>query len=703
MGSIWKSRNFLAIVIFLQSMMYAAIFLDVPVARQVIGFLYLTFVPGIVFVRLLKLDKLNGTEIILFSAGLSIAYLMLFGFLANELYSLIGISQPLLSTYLLITLNGVILIGAILSCLKYEDIELPTVDAHKFSPIFLLPISLPILSVAGAFLVNTTGNSSILLFMILAIAVIFILSISLKRVSLSKIYPLIIFSIAIALLFHYTLISNYIYGTDIHMEYHVFKLTRENAYWNSTYFTDTVFGNLNTMLSITILPTIYSNTLNLGETWVLKIVFPLIFSFVPLALYGIWQTKIGKKTAFISALLLMSQLTFYNELPGIARQMIGEVFFVLLFIVILDRKLNSFSTKLCFAIFSFALVVSHYSLAVIFLFFISVALIYASLVNKKKFKNLTLTLAVLFFTIMFSWYIYTSASVTFNNILWFGNYVYRGLSDFLNPASRGTYVMRGLGMEAVESYWQILSRMFAYATQFFILVGFFALLVSRRKRNFNREYFVFMSMSTVLLIACILLPRFAETLNMTRFYHIILFFLAPSFVFGCEALVGFLVKQKTQLYGSILIVIVLVPYFLFQIGFVYEITGDQSWSVPLSKYRMNRLHLIGSYGYVDEQSVFGAQWMSKNINIQHIQMYADRFSIFQLISYGMIYTGDINTLSNTTIVAPNGTLYLSQLNVVYEKIVGENYVWNSTDFFPLLNSMNKIYSNGECDIYASVP
>jgi len=44
------------------------IFFDVPVARQVTGFLYLTIVPGLVIVKLLKLDKqFDSLGVVLFS------------------------------------------------------------------------------------------------------------------------------------------------------------------------------------------------------------------------------------------------------------------------------------------------------------------------------------------------------------------------------------------------------------------------------------------------------------------------------------------------------------------------------------------------------------------------------------------------------------------------------------------------------------
>ena len=78
-----------------------------------------------------------------------------------------------------------------------------------------------------------------------------------------------------------------------------------------------------------------------------------------------------------------------------------------------------------------------------------------------------------------------------------------------------------------------------------------------------------------------IVPGFAGTLNMARFYHMTLFFLPPLFVLGFQFLTSFLVKRRTQLAVSLLVSLVIVTYFLFQTGFIYEVVKDQSWSSPI--------------------------------------------------------------------------------------------------------------------------
>lgn len=690
-------------VLLLQFIFYAIVFLDIPIARQVFGFLYLTFLPGIILLKVLKLNNLNMTETILLSVGLSVAFLMLIGLAVNELCPLVGVSKPLSQVPLMVVINSAILFMSALACLQNKEFSFTVTQNLKFHFSILPLLGLPTLSVIGAILVNASGNNLILLLMMIVISMLFAIGVLFKKLLPPKLYPLLVFMVAISLLYHTGLISNYIMGTDIHHEYFIFKATENNAHWSSAIaYQDMLYGRMNAMLSVTILPTIYSSLLHMDATQVLKILYPLIFSFVPLGLYQIWQPGVGKKYALISAFLFMAQVTFYNEMPGLNRQMVAELFLVLLFLVILSEKIKPFNKMVFSVIFGASLIVSHYSVSVIFLFLISVVWIYLISI-KWRSKKMNAAMVLVFFTMMFAWDIYTSNAAAFDSMLTYGNRVYNQMGQFFNLESRGPTVLRGLGMEAPPSIWNMISRMFAYLTEFLIVVGFIALIMRRAKIRFDRESVTFTSFAMALLVMLIIVPGFAETLNMTRFYHLLLFFLAPLCALGLEVIVKFVTKRKTELVISILVLAILIPYFLFQTSFMYEVTGSEAWSASLSKYRIDSLLLYGPYGYVDEQSVFGARWMSENIDVRHVEIYADKVSRGRVLtSYGMIYGGDVTVLSNTTLVAPNGALYLSKLNVVYGKIIGKNDVWNSSELSPLFDDINKVYSNGGCEIYVSV-
>lgn len=703
----WKSRDFLVVILFLQFIVCAMMFFDVPVARQVIGFIYFTTVPGFVITRLLKLNELDRLETVLFSVGLSVAFLMLAGLLINELCPLFGISEPFSFLPLTIILHGLILTGGVLAYLRTKGTELWETKTFGLHPLVLFLIGLPVFSVIGTIWVNAYNNNLILLSMIIAISSLFVIAVTSKKLFPPKLYPIAVLVIALSLLYHCSLISNYItsFGSDVSREYFIFRNTQKNAYWIPTNpYEDIRYGRAHSMLSVTILPTIYSNLLNVDPTWVFKILYPLIFSFVPLGLYKVWKGGFGSKYAFISTFLFMSNETFYTEMLGLNKQMIAELFFVLLLFTILKKKMKPNTKMTCFIVFSVALVISHYALAEIFVSFVSLALIFL-IAMKRPSRNITIGMVVFFFVVMFSWYIYTSGSAAFDSFLSFGEYVYNSLGDFFNPTAREPVVLRGLGLESPPIIWNAISRGFAYATEFLIVAGLIGSITKRGKVHSDRDFFIFSLIAMVFLALLILVPGLSKTLNMTRFYHVLLFFLAPSSVIGAELLVRLVFKQKgarAQLWISILLLIVLIPYFLFQTGFVYEVTGSTGWSLPLSKHRIDAYRLRALLGYIDERDVFSVRWVLKNVDIQNTQIYADISSRNNvLFTYGMVSVNDVIVLSNVTSVTENGIIYLNRLNVIEGIIVGTHHVWNKNEF-SFIEDMNRIYSNGASEIYKNV-
>lgn len=693
-------KSLLLIVLFSMFIFCLAVFLDIPIARQVIGFFYLTFIPGFVFLKLLKLDGLNRVEAVLFSVGLSVAFLMIAGLFINEFSLMFGFSQPLSLIPLMIFLNGPILIGGVLAYFKCKNVKIGNGGAINFSSFGLLFLCLPILSIIGATYVNVYNNNLLLLFLIISIAILFIMGVLSKKLLSPKLYPFAVLMIAIALLYHSSLISNYIvpFGSDIPGEYFLFKRTQLNGYWSSTPSSWGIgISTYNDMLSITILPTIYANILNIDTQLLFKILTPLIFSFVPLGLYQLWQTYISKKYAFMASFLFMAQMTFYTEMLGLNRQMFAELFFVLLLLLI-AKKMKPIHKTVCFMIFSFALVTSHYALATIFLFLILFTSILLT-VLKRPSKNITLSMVVFFFVVMFTWYIYTSRSAAFNTILENINYVSSQMDEFFNPASRGETILTGLGLTESPSMWNTVSRIFAYITQAFIVFGFVGLFTKRVRSHIKKEFFIFTVLAMLFLAMLIVVPGLASTLNMTRLYHILLFLLAPLCIIGASVIVSFMSKRKKEFAVCALLLFVLVPYFLFQTNFVYEVTGTDSWSVPLSGYRMGARDLYGHHGYTDVQSVYGAQWLSKNVDVQNSPVYADGRTAANILTIHALILGGKRSLSNVTIVADNGVVYLSTLNVVYDVVTFGQLSWNTSELSFIFDDLNLVYTNGGSKVY----
>jgi uncharacterized membrane protein len=712
------AREFLLIILGLHLLFYAVVFLGIPVARQVIGFVYLTFVPGIIIFRLLKIGSSSWPRRVLFSVGFSMAFLLFAGLLINTVGPTIGISQPLSLIPLIVTLTPVVLLLAFISCFRKDDKYMPpSIDRKSVLSVAFL-VCLPIMAVIGAVLMNVTGNNLILLLLIIAISVCFSVGVLSKKLK-PQIYVLIILVVALALLYHSVVMSNYIMGGDAQVEYYIFNLTNGNKFWSSTLpqYWDITYGRFNSMLSVTILPTIYSSVMDINPTWVLKIVFPIVFSLVPVGLFLMWKPYTGMKRAFFAVFLFMAQLTFYTEMTGLNRQMLGELFLILLFMVLLSKKMGSFNRNLYFIIFGAALVVSHYALSYIFMFFIAFAWALSYVLRRNG--KIKLPMVIIFLLLTFSWYIFTSNASSFESLLDFGDSIVSNISDFANFGSRSEGVLKGIGLASSPTILNTVSRIIAYVIQAFIVLGFVSVVTKKTNIRFNREYIAFALVSMSMLVFSILVPGFANTLNVERIFHISLIFLAPFCVIGAEVLIGVFtdfsskgefklpqkLRREMRWKPTIFLLAILVLYFLFQTNFFYEVAGSESWSIPLSKQRLDPvlLHLI--YGYIEESDVFGARWLVKNSDFTHTTLFAGGTSIFSTLTvYGMIYRGDGNTIHKATMLTANATIYLSRMNVVDGvMLLGPNLnllnINDTSVIFSILDNTNKVYTNGACEIY----
>jgi uncharacterized membrane protein len=81
-------------------------------------------------------------------------------------------------------------------------------------------------------------------------------------------------------------------------------------------------------------------------------------------------------------------------------------------------------------------------------------------------------------------------------------------------------------------------RVVQYATELLLVAGFGYLLFRYRKYGFTVEFAGCVVVSFILLLVCVFLPGFSAIINVTRFYQVSLFFLAPMMVIGVEEIVG---------------------------------------------------------------------------------------------------------------------------------------------------------------------
>ena len=711
----WGIKKFLKVVLAIQLAMLGVIGLDaiglqIPILRQLIGFIYLTFIPGITTIRILKLHKLGNIETILYTVGLSFATLMFTGLFMNTIYPFFGISGPISLVPLVITISVVVLALCVLSYLRDKDFSDPSyIDVGgMLSPPALFLCLIPFLAVLGTYLVNFHQSNIFLMLMIVVIALV-VLLIAFDKFIPKNLYPLAVFVIAISLLYHNSLISMYLTGWDIHVEYYFYKLVELNGFWDSS-----ISSNTNSVLSSTIFPTMYSNLLNLEGTWVFKIIYPFHFALVPLGLYHIFKKQTNEKIAFLSIFYFISLSTFYTVMISLAKQQMAEIFYMLLICAMFNKEMDTFKGKALYIVFGIGIVMSHYGTTYLYMLFSLVAFFILVYILKHKSKVFTQGAILLFIVFGLSWYMYTSSSSAFDTIVRTGDRIASSIyTEFLNPeASQAlTILTRG-----TESPLHSICKILYYISQFFILIGITELVLSVLKREeikIDKEFAAFSIMSFGVFLVCVFVPHFTH-MNIYRMYHILMFFLAPFCVIGGITVFRMLAKAAKMSWtnesvrSSLKVLSVfLVIFLLFNTGFVYEVAKDRPWSIALSQ------ESIKEYGDAKAKNSFyeayymagdiaSVKWISKNRD-NKLRIYAEYTrKLLVLNSYGMMPGDECVVLTNTTKVRDGSYIYLGYPNVHYGLMYVRHPVpsyWNITDISPLLDGGSVIYNNGDAKIY----
>lgn len=363
----WKFDQFIKLIIIVQFLIIAVAGLNlngfnIPIISQLIGFIYITFIPGYLILRILKIHQIGSIKSLLYAAGLSTASIMFIGFILNILGSLIGISKPISLVPLIVTMALYVVILSVISYFRDKDFSNSSqinIDILS-SPVVLFLCLIPFLAIFGSYLMTFYNNNLISMLLIVLIAFITLLTVFNKIPE--KLYPFAIWIISISLLYDSSLVSTYIWGWDIQNEFFLANMVINNSYWNFN-FPD----SYNAMLSVVMLSPIYSIITNMDLIQVFKIIYPLLFSFVPLGLYKVFKSQTNPKIAFLACFLFVSFYTFFIEMLALAREMIAEVFLILILLVIFTDKIKN-NSRILFIIFGFGLVVSHYSLTYFSLF-----------------------------------------------------------------------------------------------------------------------------------------------------------------------------------------------------------------------------------------------------------------------------------------------------------------------------------------------
>lgn len=720
----WKIESFFKFIAFIQITVLLLLGLDVfnlhfPILNGIIILFYLMIIPGMLILRIFRLHNLETIENILYCVGFSIFSLFIIGLIMDLFYPVFGIANPISLWYLLVTIAIFIIFLCIISYIRDKDFVNETfIDLKGFnSPIFLFLFIPLILAIIGAYLMTFYGINLILMFLIVSIIVIFSL-VMFDKIP-KKFYPFTIFIFSLSLLYHITLISTNIYGNDIQAEYFVAGLVLKYSFWDFN-----LKFLYNAMLSVSILPPIISIFLKLDLRWVFKVIYPIIFSLVPLGLYSLFKKQMNAKMAFISCFFFVSFFIFYLEISTLARQEIGELFLLILIFIIMNTEINYRKKIVMYSFFLLALAFAHYSLFFFFLVFVILINIVSFLSRKKIFsisKNIPLLSNIYHnflesmktkndllnfryilpvMAIALSYYFLVSDSIllywTYVSIIG----VIIGLIGFdLNLQALNIIVAGG------ETLTHLITKYILLISQLFILIGIIKLFSSSKGTRFNNLFIKLSVIAFLFMLISILIPNVAVILNTSRILQIGLIFLAPFCILGALTIfdkidVTFFSNKKWVNFASNALLIFFVLFFVFNNGIMDQIPGNLCTSIAFNSTVETNLY--------NTQEVYGSKWLQNYSKKNPSNLTRYDSVLTDLYRKGVLMSSGINPriffYDNKTHVYENVTLFFGTNNIQERSAIFLNYskIYSKLEYWPFektLNDTNKVYDNNGAQIF----
>lgn len=459
--------------------------------------------------------------------------------------------------------------------------------------------------------------------------------------------------IAIALLYQTTLLSTYLVGSDIHLEYYYAKSVSQNGYWDAS-----IASPINSCLSIVMLAPVYSLLLDMDIIWLFKIIYPLFFCLVPLALFYIFRLQMGSRYAFLTAFFFISLPMFFMDMLQLARYQISELFFVLVILLMVDRKLKLVQRTVLVLIFGFGVIVSHYGLGTGYAIgYITVGMLVLVIIKSrpgrtvwqwivgksnslpddlrsagafnKKAMAIIVGASLVF---MFAYYGVVASGAGTGNIrviTGMARGAIKGLGFLLNFSMLGPLAQTAIGLDftkasALGKVWRVLQ----YLVEFCFIAGFFRLIFRPATLGkLKAEYIALVIVSVLILVAIFVLPSWSEAKGITRIWQITLLIISPLFIFGGEAIALCVVNLARALRKSFTslgtrldyqaltwfpVLVILLPYFIFNSGVIFELNRNQTcsfidipYSVAISSYRLD-LNTVFA-----QQDLAAASWLCK--------------------------------------------------------------------------------------------
>jgi len=376
----------------------------------VLSGLVVGFLPGVALLRFLDVEGLPVSTYCLYAIGSSLFLVAVLGVLASVLGPEVGISQPLTRTYIGPLLSACLIVLWVLTPDRNgsSPVSVPSLSPRTVLPLGLLGLLLGLGAIALS-VAPVRANNVPILVLLLGVITSF-LFVAFDRID-RRLYPAVVFLVALAMIYQTSLVSEYVWGWDIQYTYANAERIRTAGLW-----TVDPPNARNPLVILVLLPAIFANVTGLPLDLVYKIVVPCVTAFIPVGIYWIAREFLDAKWSLLSAVLVPSMFLLFNNVHG--KQQLGLFFMVGILLLFLS-DLRSHSRGVLFICFTGGVVLSHYASSIVFLLVMGIYFTYQNLIwvlfdgQKPLIGVGKISLLGVF---LVTWYMHVSLTFVFFNL-----------------------------------------------------------------------------------------------------------------------------------------------------------------------------------------------------------------------------------------------------------------------------------------------
>lgn len=707
-------------------------------------------VPGYLLIQALGVRSMLAAPLkrLAFMAVLGVLWNMAIGLITVSVLPHLGFNRPL-ETQSLLAVYGIGMALLSFAALSRRQAALPVrkypvTNLSVF--LWVLTVALPFCSVVGAGLLNR-GQGNIVAIISLAVAAALLAVTAWKAHRLpASLLPAVLFSVSLTALLSYTMRSAYLFGWDIQQEYEVFQQAHAIANWTI----GQTHNPYDAMLSLTVFPNVLTSISHISGLAVFKVIFPILFSFVPVLLYYLYRMWAKRWISFVAAGVFVAQFYYFQEFAALARQQLAFLFFAALLYILLQKRVRGYRRVILGLLLVMGVVVSHYSTTYMAIALLAGAFILAKLFyllrrrqwlpKPSRLVPLWVVIALLAGAVI--WYgPATHSSAAFAQV---GNAAggdtgyaslpsrikdavedkFKGSKDDTSGSDSGSY-LQNIGDDYRQdrgymSYYAdasnktispvdarslpdrlpllrplsvLLDTFLRYMWWIAGTVGavWFALRAWKHFNYRNSEAVALVAMALIAFVAIHVIPSIGQYYNIPRLNQQALMFTAlPAVV-----VLVWLAQRFVPRISRAAVLLPLIAAFLIASGLLSQAVGGRP-SANLNNFGVDYQHF-----YIHQTEVAAAKWLDQDRGTKQEVIYADRYTNLRLVVPTTINGHVMQDITPETI-AKHAYIYAGETNTL-DGVSMAGYKGGVVTFqFPMdfvESHKNTLYTNGAAGVY----